>query len=148
MCLIIDANCAAETLTNNPSPDFNPVITALMSNKAVMVRGGTKLIEEYKRVNSVWRFIALLDRAGKSIVVSTSEVDRVEQQLLISGSLKSDDPHIIALAQVSGARLLCSKDQALHEDFGNKALIDKPRGSIYQKSSHSKLLKKCSHQQN
>jgi hypothetical protein len=63
-----------------------------------------------------------------------------------AGELKSDDPHIIALAKVSGARLLCSKDQNLHTDFGNRVFIDKPRGNIYQNQSHAKLLKKCDHQ--
>ncbi len=146
MCLIIDANCAVETLTNAPSPEFEPVIRAIMSNKAVMVRGGEKLTLEYKRLPMVWRFIVALDRAGKSIVVSDSEVNRVHQLLKVANTLQSDDPHIIALAQVSGARLLCSKDQALHTDFGNKAFVDEPRGSIYQNKSHAKLLKKCSHQ--
>lgn len=145
MCLIIDANCALETLTPNPSPEFQPVIDAIMSNKAVMVRGGEKLLAEYKKLSSVWRFIVLLDRAGKSIVVSDSEVDRVQEALVALGQLASDDPHIIALAQVSGARLLCSKDQNLHADFGNKEFLNKPRGSVYQNQSHTKLLRKCVH---
>jgi hypothetical protein len=46
MCLIIDANCAVETLTSNPSREFEPVIKAIMSNRAVMVRGGKKLMLE------------------------------------------------------------------------------------------------------
>jgi len=37
---------------------------------------------------------------------------------------------IVALAQVSGARLLYSNDRNLQQDFGNKAFIDKPRGKV------------------
>lgn len=43
----------------------------------------------------------------------------------------SDDEHIIALAQISGARLLYSNDGDLHKDFRNKNLIDNPRGKVY-----------------
>ena len=52
-------------------------------------------------------------------------------------SFKSDDHHVIALAQLSGARLLYSNDSALHDDFGNKSLIDQPRGRIYSTKESS-----------
>lgn len=44
---------------------------------------------------------------------------------------QSNDIHIIALARVSGARLLFSNDTALHKDFRNKDLIDQPRGKVF-----------------
>ena len=64
------------------------------------------------------------------------------------GAVKSDDPHIIALAQVSGARLLYSNDKSLQQDFKNKDLINNPRGKVYItnecrgnfSSGHKKLL--------
>ena len=52
----------------------------------------------------------------------------------------SNDPHVIALARISGARLLCSRDQKLHSDFGNKHLVDNPRGSVYQDIPHAPLI--------
>ena len=59
----------------------------------------------------------------------------------------SDDPHVIALAQESGARLLCSLDEALHTDFTNPRLINAPRGHVYQNAAHKHLIrlhcKKC-----
>lgn len=146
MCLIIDANCAALTLTANPSVAFEPVINSIMSNKTVMVRGGTTLANEYLKINSVWKFILALDKAGKSITVSTASVDKIEKQLIADGKLCSNDAHIIALAQVSGARVLCSHDQNLHTDFCDKKLLDNPRGNVYQSNKHTKLLKKCIHQ--
>lgn len=44
---------------------------------------------------------------------------------------QSDDPHILALAVVSGARLLYSNDRLLQHDFKNLALINQPRGKVY-----------------
>ena len=43
----------------------------------------------------------------------------------------SNDEHIIALAQVSGARLLYTKDKNLQKDFKNPSLIGNSRGKIY-----------------
>ena len=47
------------------------------------------------------------------------------------GAYVSNDAHVIALAQVSGARLLYSNDSDLQDDFKDKSLIDSPRGRIY-----------------
>ena len=55
----------------------------------------------------------------------------------------------LALAQVSGARLLYSNDLTLHQDFGNRDLINRPRGKIYSthaggqiQDSHRRLLRR------
>ena len=47
------------------------------------------------------------------------------------GSCRSDDHHVIALAQISGARMLFSNDGALQQDFKNIKLIDQPPGTVY-----------------
>lgn len=48
-----------------------------------------------------------------------------------SSKLTSDDPHVIALAIESGARLLYSHDHKLQDDFRDSALINAPRGKVY-----------------
>ena len=40
-------------------------------------------------------------------------------------------PHVLALALVSGARLLYTNDAALIDDFGNPEIVARPRGKIY-----------------
>ena len=44
---------------------------------------------------------------------------------------RSDDEHVLALALVSGARLLYTNDSALIEDFKNRAIVQNPAGKIY-----------------
>ena len=44
---------------------------------------------------------------------------------------QSNDAHILALANLSGARLLFSNDQALQKDFKNSRIINEPRGKVY-----------------
>ena len=58
-------------------------------------------------------------------------MDKGEEKLLQEERCRSNDTHVIALAQISGARLLYSNDKDLHVDFKNKRLIDEPRGKIY-----------------
>ena len=69
-------------------------------------------------------------------------VEKETQYLIQKNACISNDCHIIALARASGARLLCSDDVKLGEDFKNKKWIDKPRGKIYKNATHNKLLKK------
>ncbi len=47
------------------------------------------------------------------------------------GVCKSNDVHVLALALVSGARLLYTNDAALKDDFGNPEIVARPRGKIY-----------------
>ena len=68
-------------------------------------------------------------------LISEDEVQKAMGKIQAS-DLKSDDPHIIALAQVSGVKLLVSGDKALHADF--KEII---KGKIYQTKKHQNLLK-------
>jgi hypothetical protein len=53
---------------------------------------------------------------------------------------RSNDLHIIALARVARVGLLCSRDQALADDFTNRTLIANPRGRVYKYARHRTLL--------
>ena len=54
-----------------------------------------------------------------------------ERTIRNEGLCESDDPHILALAQISGARLLYTNDRALQRDFGRRDLIADPCGRVY-----------------
>lgn len=142
MSLIIDANCAGDALSGRPSADFVPIVDALLKGVAKLVVGG-KLKQEYQRHGPTWRYLRILDQAGRARFVDDSAVDAEEERLVGAFQLRSDDPHVLALARVSGARLLCSRDQNLHADFDNPEIISDPRGYIYQAAAHRKLIKKC-----
>ena len=68
---------------------------------------------------------------GKVHTVERENVDPLAAGLRASQSCVSNDEHVIALAQVSGARLLFSNDVPLHRDFKNRDLVDVPRGKVY-----------------
>ena len=142
MSLIIDANCAGAALGEPSHADFAPLMKAIMEGRAKLVVGG-RLRSEYAKLTQVTRMFRALNQAGRAVSVSDQDVDAEEQVVIATCKLESDDPHILALARVSRSRLLCSKDQALHADFTNPVIINRPRGSIYQDSSHEPLIRKC-----
>ena len=141
MLLIVDANCAPRTLCPKPDPDYEPVLAAVMMGKRKIAIGGSKQKLEYQKLTAVWKFLRTLEQAGRAKLISDSQVDDEELHVTQNIMIASDDPHILGLARVSGARLLCSHDQALHADFCNASIISNPRGKVYQNASHSNLLR-------
>jgi len=65
-------------------------------------------MEEYQKLSKVWKIILQLDRAGRAKLAPA--VEQETQHLIQKNACISNDCHIIALARVSGARLLCSDD--------------------------------------
>ncbi len=83
-------------------------------------------------------------RAGKFKLVSPEDVKKKESEL--KGRTRSDDIHIIALALVSGVKVLVSYyeldskrsgDKAIFKDFTNRDLVG---GKLYLRKEHEHLL--------
>lgn len=73
--------------------------------------------------------------------MSDAEVDQETAAVKASGLCRSNDEHVIALARIGKVRLLCARDKDLERDFKSKALIDEPRGKIYNRRSHDDLIR-------
>jgi hypothetical protein len=138
MCLIIDANCAAAVC--NAADEAKPVVAWLLNVRSHIAVGGSRLAREYRGMTKFLRLISQLDARGQLRRFADGEVDTRELQLEALGELESNDAHIVALAQESGARLLYSHDQPLHADFRNPQLLV-PRGHVYQTADHGHLLR-------
>ena len=139
MCVIIDANFAHLISSSPPDIDFIPVKTWLLDKDGCLVTGG-KLSEELYKLKRVKHFILTLSRAGKAKIYPFHVLNAEKSEISKLGINCSDDLHIIALARISGARTLCSRDKNLHKDFKNTTLINNPKGKIYQNQGHEHLL--------
>ncbi len=140
MCLIVDANVAVQFFCTT-DPHSADLRNAVFGKGCCVVYGG-HLRTEYERIEKARRVVLALDRAGKARAIPDSPIEKRTVELKASGVLDSDDPHIIALAEVSGSRLLYSLDAALHRDFTNPSLISQPRGRVYQGGAgHRHLVK-------
>ena len=154
MCAIVDADVCAQMFGEEESSAGLAFFKWVNTGSGRLVAGG-KLLKELKRQNdfSAWAREAI--QAGRLRILHAETVEKQternrEFRSPIDGSrLKSNDPHVLAVAQVSGARLLFSNDTRLHKDFLNRHLIDGPKGRVYSTvrtknfaKSHRDLLKR------
>ncbi len=129
MCAIIDANIAHEVFGTERPPAGDAFFNRVNQGGIRLVVGGKLRCELASREFQAWALQAQL--AGTLLSFSDDRIQAREQELQASGPFKSNDVHILALAQISGARLLYSNDQNLHQDFKNSRWIAGPRGRIY-----------------
>ena len=144
MCAIVDANLASRFFGDPVDAELRPLWDWISSGRGVLVVGG-QLLDELDEVGDARRVLRNWEHARLAWVASHGEVERETRKLKRANRrtklYRSDDLHVIALARVSGARLLCSGDKRLHADFDNRDLINNPRGKVYQDSSHARLLR-------
>lgn len=101
-------------------------------NKGLLIVGSA-LLREYEKTPAA-RWVGELRRSGRVIVLDeeqNEEVSRIAEKLRQTRACKSNDHTIIALAIVTGARLLYSRDMDLREDFQNSDLLAPSGGKIY-----------------
>ena len=131
MCAILDANVVHEVFGRSSLEAGKGFLHWVNCGRGRLVIGG-QLLKELERASDDFKKWAKRAQSfGKIQRVGKGEVNAVEEDLRNTSSCKSNDPHVIALAQVSGARLLYSNDKKLQQDFKNKDLIDNPRGKVY-----------------
>ena len=130
MCIILDNSIGGEVFGSNKSEASEAVwrwINGIEDKgRRLRVVIGGKLTRELYRNGQIRDWLI----RGVRRAYDNETVDLMEKEVR-NWDLESDDPHIIALALVSGARLLYSNDLALQKDFGNVKLVGKPKGKIY-----------------
>jgi predicted nucleic acid-binding protein len=138
MCLIVDAN-RAHVVFNDPTSDPAVPIWDWIKKDGILVYGG-KLADELGKNSEARRLLAELVRRGSALLYSPEQL-MTEVHRLEEGDLcRSDDEHVIALALVSGARVLFTDDQDLMDDFRDRSIVTPP-GRIYRRGEHAHLLK-------
>lgn len=147
MCAIIDVNVLHQVFGQNRPSAGEKFFAWINSGPGSLVIGG-KLSQELNNYTPFRDWLVEAKRAGRVISTKDSEVISETMFLKDNGMCQSNDEHIIALARLSGARLLYANDNKLQDDFKNKNLIDSPRGSVYSTlvkqnftPSHSSLLR-------
>ena len=130
----------AASSADHPTLNSSPLWKWIDDGKSILVVGG-RLLDELEGIGRAAEQIRIWAQAGLVGFVAPEEVEAETASVAGTGLCVSDDEHVIALARASGARLLCSEDQLLHADFGNRELISSPRGAVYQNATHTHLLR-------
>ena len=139
MCIIIDASVFGRFLREPPSEDAIPIHNWLNGKGRIVYSTGGKFANEIGR-KARERLLTYV-RAGRAIEVKAERLH--EEETALAEQIASDDPHVLALARVSGARLLYTNDANLMADFKNKRLIDDPRGSVYTRAANAHLFRRA-----
>ena len=134
MCAIVDANVVGELWEYGSSEAGKGFRRWVDESNGRLIMGG-KLRRELNSTRAA-KWILELKRKGRLISFDDGEVDQLAKTLESYTSkdllyCRSNDHHIIALAKISGARLLYSNDKDLQKDFKNADLINKPRGVVF-----------------
>ena len=147
MCAIVDANVAHEAFGPNRSPAGGKFLDWVNKGSGRLAVGGRLFTELLDNCPGFREWAQGAELAGRMRIINKSSVDKRTEQIKEENLCRSNDPHVLALAQVSGARLLYSNDSRLQGDFKNGKLIDNPRGRVYSTlnsnefgNSHKRLL--------
>lgn len=130
MCAILDANAASAVFGRNQGGAAREFFNWINDGSGSLVVGGM-LRDELNQIGSFrkWQQQAIL--AGRIKNADDAVVDKCAHELARRNVCASNDHHIIALANVTGARLLYTNDRSLQKDFTNRHLLKNPRGKIY-----------------
>lgn len=143
--MIVDANRLGFLLSKPDNEDVQPIRKWLRDKRGMIVYStGGKFAEEVR--GHARRELAELARSKQARFVSRQRWQPEWERLEKYANCKSDDSHVLALAKVSGARLLYTGDQALRNDFktgkwkNGRFIIHGPRGKLYSSKNNSDLL--------
>lgn len=131
MCAIVDNDVQHQVFNpKKQTPAGRHFLDWIDKRHGKLVIGG-KLRRELVEHDEFRKWFQQAILSSKVIQIDDQKVDDVAVSILKQHDLKSDDEHTLALAQISGARLLFTNDLQLQEDFNNHAVIHSPRGKIY-----------------
>lgn len=143
MCLIVDNDVIALVLFHEES-DYKLLFRAinkLSTNKRLFLVYGGELRRQYRGSERIINRLNQLGAAGRAKIYPDSEVDMATSTVRARGVCISNDEHIIGLALVTEARILCTNDGNLKRDFQNRVLLPDRRGKIWSASAHKHLLR-------
>lgn len=147
MCAILDNSARDEVFGNTPTTRGRLFFDWINQGQGRLSIGGTKLRAELggstQQPGSInfRRWLPTAIRRGLIIQPDDDNtVDAAADDLKVQGICLSDDPHVLALAQDTGARLLYSNDGDLQEDFRNRDIIKGVRGKIYPNTDYREFL--------
>lgn len=137
--MIVDTNRMGDFLAEPVTPDSAPIHGWLRKGGGNLVFsiGGPFATELYPAAK---RRLLAYSQAGRAKNFPGEEVEDEARRLESAGVVRSNDAHVLALARVSGARLLYSGDAALMADFKDGKILAKPRGRIYSGAKNKGLL--------
>ena len=132
MCAIVDTNVYHEVFSPGSQSDAGKYFYdwLMRKNGGTIVSGGEHL-RELNQIADFKRVFAERLQAGRARRIPDEDVDSETETIRSQGICNSNDEHVIALARLSGARLLFTNDGALQNDFRDRRVVEGTRGRVY-----------------
>lgn len=114
MCMILDTNCFCSFFDSKSVGHkiMKPAFDWVMNGDGKLMYGGSKYMDELKKVNKYHRIFIELQKACKAIPLSDGQVDIEEAKVRkMETNPDFDDPHLAALVIVGRCRIICSMDK-------------------------------------
>ncbi|MCY4568286.1 MAG: hypothetical protein OXD49_08260 [Candidatus Poribacteria bacterium] len=137
MCIIVDTN-TFHKFKNPDDEDMEPVWTWLEKRDGKIAYSDIEKLEEEWDNGGMQNLRNRLRQRGKLKIVSPRDVQEKANEL--KDEIASNDEHIIALAIVSGVKVLVSYregDSDLFTDFKNRQLVG---GKVYTRKAHARRM--------
>lgn len=148
MCAIVDNNVRDQVFGNNRPGAGELFFNWLEERNGRLVVGG-ELLRELSGYSNFTTWLPDAIRSGCVSIIPDQAVEAETDSLRAEGICRSNDEHVLALARLSGARLLFTNDQALQADFRDREIVGGVRGRIYTtrersdvRRSHRDLLRR------
>ena len=139
MCIIVDTNKLGTFLADPPDDDSRPIHKWLDRGAGSIVYSTSGRFAQEIQGRAKTRLENYV-RAGRAKLIPGSLFADDERDLEARTDLRSDDPHVLALAKAAGVRLLYTADRNLISDFKDRSFIDRPRGKVYSSARNANLL--------
>ena len=138
MCCIVDNSVVGE-LVSRRTPRSKLFLKLQLARKIRIATCG-ELKKEYGKHQAAIDFFVRVRRNNLLDDIDDEQIDAEKDLVVKAAQPKSNDLHVLALARVSGARVIATDDRALQEDIGNKKLLDAPRGKVFSNENQRHLF--------
>ena len=140
MCAILDASVVSQVFGTKCPPAGTAFFNWIAHRHGRLVFGGRTLDRELSHNRHFRKWVRQAILSGKARRLNDDQVDLVAEELKRSGRCRSNDAHVIAVARISGARLLYSNDKRLNKDFVDPQLVPVPCGQVYTTNDSTDYL--------
>ena len=130
MCIIVDNSVRDIVFGEKMTVSGERLRNMINDQQRKLVVGG-KLVRELSEAESFKNWLVQAQLADLVIEFPDSDVDALAEWVKHESKCRSNDEHVIALALLSGCRVLCARDRKLREDFRDPEIVRKPRGKLY-----------------
>ncbi len=142
MCVVVDT-CAMHRFFDEKDVDFSAINNWVYKGKGKIVIGGTKYRDELAKLSKITALIAELRRVNKVVIIDRKKVDdRVKALKILEPKADFDDPHIVAIVDESGCKIVCTLDGRSEKYLKRANLYNtSKRPKIYKKASHANMIR-------